>query len=432
MGLVEDMKRSLSQSGRLGVSLWLFTAMAACGGGGSVTAPSEPSAPQMASPAEDSTPSAERPAHSLDDASVTPQPPEDDMVVSAGSFAMKSPQPAAKGGSGGAIATAAGTDAGVAPQPAGMSGSPGVAGMAADAATADSFARLEAEMFGKPTLISSQFDLAEGPVWDHCDKRLLFVDVNNRKIHTFVPGGEVGVYMEQTNYVNGMVFDPEGRLVMAEMGGGSGGRITRMGRDKQIEVLIDHNTTGGKLQTSDDLDLRADGTIYFSDPDITHGPHVALSLGSAPFYQVKPGTPGMREIVRIGSGAGTNGIRLTLDMKTLLVNEYSGGNIAKYTVNTDGSVTAAGNFATGLTSPDSMCLDVAGNVYVGVSTGIQVLRKDGSKVALLRVGSRTTSCAFGGADGKTLFISAWSKLLQLDNMPVPGLAWQQNKSVKCD
>ena len=91
----------------------------------------------------------------------------------------------------------------------------------------------------------------------------------------------------------------------------------------------------------------------------------------------------------------------------------------------------AGDLITDLTSPDSMCLDLAGNVYIGVSTGIQVVRQDGSKVALLRVGSNTTNCAFGGPDGKTLFITAWSKLLSLENMPVPGLAWAQDKRMKC-
>lgn len=324
------------------------------------------------------------------------------------------------------------TDAGAPASDAGSTpGEPATAPQP-DIPAADSFPRLEAAMFGTPKLISSQFDLAEGPVWDHCQSLLLFSDVNNRRIHTFVPGGEIGVYLERTNYVNGMVFDPEGRLLLAEMGGNSGGRITRMKRDKTIEVLIDRDPNGFRFNTSDDLALAADGTIYFSDPDITHGPHVSLSLASAPFYRLKPGEPGMREVVSAGRGSGTNGIRLTPDGKTLLVVEYNGGNVAKYDVAADGSVKPAGNLIAGLTKPDSMCLDVAGNIYLGVDTGIQVLRPDGSKVTVLKVGSNTTNCAFGGPDGKTMFITAWSKFLQLDGLPVPGLDWYRNKSMKCD
>jgi gluconolactonase len=322
-------------------------------------------------------------------------------------------------------------DAGTPPSDAGQAPADPIAPTQDDFPAADSFPKLEAAMFGTPKLISSQFDLAEGPVWDHCQSLLLFVDVNNRRIHTFVPGGAIGVYMERTNYVNGMIFDPEGRLLLAEMGGNAGGRITRMKRDMTIEVLIDHTPSGFLLATSDDLTMAADGTIYFSDPDITHGPHIG-SLGTAPFYQLKPGEPGMRQIVSAGRGYGTNGIRLTRDGKTLLVVEYSGGNVAKYDVQADGSVKAAGNLVTGLTRPDSMCLDVAGNVYVGMDTGIQVLRPDGSKVTVLRVGSNTTNCAFGGPDGKTMFITAWTKFLQLDGLPVPGLEWHRNKHMKCD
>lgn len=299
-----------------------------------------------------------------------------------------------------------------------------------DAAT---FPEISASMFGTPKLIASSFDLSEGPLWDPCEQRLLFSDVNTRKIYTYAPGGEIGVYVERTNYVNGMIFDREGRMLLAEMGGGAGGRITRMTRDKQIEVLIDRDPSGDRLRTSDDLTLHADGTIYFSDPVITHGSFTApLIVGAAPFYRLSPGATGMRNLVKEGEGRGTNGIRLTRDMKTLLVSEYSAGKIAKYTVHDDGSVEDAGDLITGLSKTDSMCLDLAGNVYIGVATGIQVVRPDGRKVALLRVGSETTNCAFGGPDGKTLFITAWTKLLSLENMPIPGLAWAQDKRMKCD
>jgi gluconolactonase len=326
------------------------------------------------------------------------------------------------GGTGGASTTAA------------AAGSPADPMLAADGLPDPAkFPAITAAMFGTPTLIAADFDLSEGPLWDPCEQRLLFSDVNARKIYTYVPGGEVGVYVERTNYVNGMIFDREGRMLLAEMGGGYGGRITRMSRDKQIEVLIDRDPNGNRLRTSDDLALHADGTIYFSDPEITHGSFVALSGAASPFYRLAPGPTGMRMLVREGQGRGTNGIRLTRDMKTLLISEYSAGKLVKYPVQEDGSVdAAAGDLITNLDNPDSMCLDLAGNVYIGVATGIQVVRPDGSKVALLRVGSDTTNCAFGGPDGKTLFITAWKKLLSLENMPIPGLAWAQDTLMKCD
>jgi sugar lactone lactonase YvrE len=69
-------------------------------------------------------------------------------------------------------------------------------------------------------------------------------------------------------------------------------------------------------------------------------------------------------------------------------------------------------------------------MYVAVKTGLQVLRADGTKVTLLDAtsSSGTTNCAFGGDDGKTLYITAWTKIYKLENMPIPGLDWQVNRA----
>ena len=301
-----------------------------------------------------------------------------------------------------------------------------------DLPAADSFARLEATQLGAPKLLSNKFDLAEAPIWDPCEKRMLFVDVNNRKIHTVSADDQIGVYIDETNYTNGLSYDREGYLWMAEMGGGAGGRITRMSRAGEVEVIIDHGPTGSRLQTTDDLTLRSDGTVYFTDPIISHGPYRndLGSLGSHPFYLLKPGA-GEREIVRMGTLRLPNGIRLSRDEKTLYVASYGGDRIMQYTVAADGGLASGKDFVTNLNQADSMCLDLAGNIYIGVDAGLQVLRPDGSRVKLLPVQSATTSCGFGGPDGKTLYITAWKLLLRVDNMPIPGLDWAKNQSMAC-
>jgi gluconolactonase len=343
---------------------------------------------------------------------------------------------AASGNSAGATVAAAGGVGATAGSSAlaGAGGSPGPV-------VPQSYPPLTASQFGTPKVISTKFSLAEGPVWDHCNNRLLFVDVNNRRIHTFVPGGDVGVFMEMTNWSNGLVFDADGKLLMAEMGNGQGGRITRMDMTtKMIEVLIDHDPMGGKLQTSDDLTLRSDGTVYFTDPIISHGTYSndIGSLATHPFYRIKPGVSGMREIEKLGEGKLPNGIRLTADEKFLYVVGYMDSNIRKFPVNPDGSLGTAAVFAAGLSKPDSMCLDVAGNVYVGVTSGLQVIGADGTMITLIPLASAdvkgspgTTNCAWGGPDGKTMFITAWNTMAQLDNVPIPGLDFETNKRIKC-
>lgn len=296
------------------------------------------------------------------------------------------------------------------------------------------FARLEADQFGTPALIANTFSLAEGPVWDPCTKRLLFVDVEARQIHTLESDGSVGVYFEPTNYANGLAFDPQGRLLMAEMGGGKGGGISRLNRALELETVINHDPACGMLNTTDDLVVRSDGTIYFTDPVIAHGNYLGFSLTAKPIYRLEPGS-GRRVLVREGQASLPNGIRLSPDETTLYAVGYLEGRVRRFAVAEDGSLTeAATPFATGLTTPDSMCVDAAGNLYVGVSRGLQVFRSDGSAVTLIPIASSsgTTNCAFGGEDGKTLFITAWSSLWQLDNVPIPGNDWERNRDMPCE
>jgi sugar lactone lactonase YvrE len=95
---------------------------------------------------------------------------------------------------------------------------------------------LAGDQFAAAKLVSDRFELAESSLWDHGRQQFLFVDVNERAIHNYAIGGDIGVHVSDTNYVNGIIFDPtSGDLLMAETGGGRGGRITRMRRGQSIE-----------------------------------------------------------------------------------------------------------------------------------------------------------------------------------------------------
>jgi gluconolactonase len=91
---------------------------------------------------------------------------------------------------------------------------------------------------------------------------------------------------------------------------------------------------------------------------------------------------------------------------------------------------------TAVSSPDSLCVDVQGNVYIGTSQGLLVVRPDGTKLGTIPLKSfgttkAVTSCDFGNADGKTLYVSAWSTLSRIDAMPIPGNTWATNEQIVC-
>ena len=87
-------------------------------------------------------------------------------------------------------------------------------------------------------------------------------------IHKLVLPDQVSEFRTDTNYANGINFDPQGRLVIAEMGPGASLRHASRACDRAgaIEVVVDKGPDDVALHTSDDLIARSDGTIYFTDP----------------------------------------------------------------------------------------------------------------------------------------------------------------------
>jgi gluconolactonase len=293
---------------------------------------------------------------------------------------------------------------------------------------------ITAAMIGKAVSVSTAFSLAESPVWDHCKNVLLFADVDPQRIQQLAPPSTVTVFQEMSNYTNGMSFDSAGNLWRAEMGNTLPGRITRMDRAGMVKVITDKNPTGGALHTPDDLVIRSDGTVYFTDPVFPHGPSTAFDLTSQlGIYRITPESDGFKVLAE-STTTGPNGIELSPDEKSLYVNSYFGNTVLKFSVAANGALTkASAPLISGLSSPDSLCIDAAGNLYVGVTSGLSVYTPDGTLVTTIATtGSKAvTNCGFGGSDGKTLYISAWTTLWRVEAMPIPGLQWQKDQQIAC-
>ena len=330
-----------------------------------------------------------------------------------------------------------GADAGAKDNGADAGGGPDAAMVttSADAAVPEHWPPIDASQIGTAVLVSSAFTLAEGPIWDACGQRLLFTDVTAQVIHELGASGKIGDYFSKTNYANGLALDADGTLLMAEMGGSMGGRVSRLDRKKTSTVVVDKDPMGKALNTTDDLVVRSDGTIYLTDPTFPYGSFTAFSASALPIYRLKPGSA-PRQLVQEATGSGPNGIELSPDEKKLYVAETIKGDVLQFDVSPDGALEPAGTLITGLSSPDSMCVDAQGNVYVGVTTGLQVVRPDGTKVKLIPTPSvpsvrAVTSCTFGGPDGKTLYVTAWTSLFKVEAMPIPGLDWEKNQKIAC-
>jgi gluconolactonase len=362
--------------------------------------------------------------------------------------------PQISGGAAGIVSVPTTGAVGVASAGVGTAGVPGSAGVAGSAVVAGSanpggaggmtpgagaggstqamtYPALDAAKIGAPSQVAMGFTLAESPIWDHCGKQLLFVDVEASKIHTLSSDGKVGVFAMNTNFANGITFDLDGSLLMAQMGGSNGhGALARRDASGMVTVLASKDTTGNPFHTVDDVVVGSDGAIYFSDGDFAHGTtYTSLGYGAQlPVYAFKPGT-GTGTLLKGDTVGGPNGIELSPDEKTLYVDGFGEGTVWKFTIGADGTPKKGTALIRGLTNPDSLCVDAGGNLYVGVMAGLQVVSPDGMRIKLIPIVSSkgVTNCGFGGDSGTTLYITAWTGVWKVDNMPIPGLDWNVNK-----
>jgi gluconolactonase len=264
---------------------------------------------------------------------------------------------------------------------------------------------------------------AEGPLWWKEGGYLLFNDIHNSRRLKFTPGKGVTVDLEPTNRANGLTRDLQGRLVSCEH---DTRRVTRRELDGSLTVIA-NSFQGRRLNRPNDVVVKSDGAIYFTDPGAAIVPE-QWDLQYSGVYRVTPdlGTKSLLTDTFIVP----NGIAFTPDERVLYVNDSRRRHIRAFELLPNGmlakqtdSVFAdlAGN-EPGV--PDGMKVDVAGNVYCGGSGGLYILNAQGKKLGRIVHGHpATTNIAFGGDDWKTLYFTSRSSLfsvsLKVAGVPVP-------------
>lgn len=257
---------------------------------------------------------------------------------------------------------------------------------------------------GSVTLIGEGFTFTEGPLWLP-EGRWVFSDVPEDKIH-YEDGT---LYRHPSNNANGLALDPQGRLLACEPG-----RITRTEKDGSTTVLAD-SYEGKALNSTNDLTVRSDGTVFFTDPKPLRGGD-ETELGFAGVYARAPDGE-----VKLLSDDFTypNGIALSPDESTLYVSDTTKGHIRAFDLATDASV-SAGRIHCEVRIPDGIAVDAAGRIWSSSSRGIVVFSTRGDALGSVNFRGMPTNCAFGGPDGKTLFITARKVVYTVEcNIPQP-------------
>ena len=262
---------------------------------------------------------------------------------------------------------------------------------------------------------------AEGPVWWKEGGYLLFSDIHNNRRMKWSPGDGVTLFREPTDRANGLTRDLQGRLVACEH---DSRRVTRLEHDGSITVIA-NSFKGRQLNRPNDVVVKSDGSIYFTDPWSFPGPQQQWDLDFSGVYRVSPdlGTP----TLLVQDFPLPNGLAFSPDERVLYINDSRRAHIRAFDVAPTGALALATDRVfcdlrgPGPGVPDGMKVDVEGNVYCGGAGGVWVLNPSGKHLGTIVTGQpMTTNLAWGDDDWKTLYMTSFNTLMRI-RLNVPGL-----------
>lgn len=257
----------------------------------------------------------------------------------------------------------------------------------------------------------------EGPVWLAAQQKLIWSDVRGNRMHGWTKAEGVSVYRDPSDVSNGNTLDGDGRLITCQMGAR---RVVRTEHDGSVTVLAE-TYKGGRLNSPNDVVVKSDGTIWFTDPDY------GLLGGRA-----GPGDEKEQEgnfVFRLDPSSGEltvvaddfdkpNGLAFTPDERKLYIadsgrthREDAPHHIRVFDVE-GGKTLKDGRVFAEIEPhiPDGLRIAPDGKVFTSAGDGVQVFTPEGELIGKFLTPEVAANCCFGGPEGDTLFITASSSV----------------------
>jgi gluconolactonase len=258
---------------------------------------------------------------------------------------------------------------------------------------------------------------AEGPVWFNDGGFLLWSDIPNNRMLRWVPGLGVEVYRAPANFTNGHTRDRQGRLVSCEHGGR---RVTRTEPDGSLTIIADRHK-GRRLNSPNDVVVKSDGTIWFTDPSYGilsdyEGYKSDMEQDGCHVYRVDPASGDIRVVA--DDFVKPNGLAFSPDEKILYIADSGFSHdpgaphhIRAFTVAEDGRLTKGVVFSEVSPGvPDGIRTDMEGNVWTSCKDGVICLDPSGASIGKIRVPQVVSNLTFGGPRRNRLFLTATKSL----------------------
>ena len=257
--------------------------------------------------------------------------------------------------------------------------------------------------------LAGGFKFLEGPAADK-KGHVFFSDIPNNRIHRWSLAGKLTTFQERSGGANGLYFDSKGRLLACQ---GKARRVARYTRNGKQTVLV--AAFGNKpLNSPNDLWIGPDQSVWFTDP--RYGGMDDLEQGGFHVYWLPHDGSALRRV--IDDLVKPNGIVGSMDGKHLYVADPGAGKIWRYRIAAPGRLADKTLFVADAGS-DGMTVDLHGNLYLTWRGAVRIHAKDGRLVRSIKIPEGPANVAFGGAEFKTLFITARTGLYALD-MAVAG------------
>lgn len=271
--------------------------------------------------------------------------------------------------------------------------------------------------------LGSGYRWAEGPVWFGDLRSLIWSDIpNNRMLRWDEASGQISTFRSPSNYANGNTRDRQGRLVTCEH---MGRRVTRTEYDGSISVLAER-FDGKRLNSPNDVIVKSDGTIWFSDPSYGIGGNYEGRQAAAELpqyvYRLDPASGSLTVVAE--DCAGPNGLCFSPDESILyVVDSRAAPNrlIRAYDVTAKGTQLSNSRVLIdcGAGTSDGIRCDMDGNLWCGwgmgddVLDGVMIFNPAGRAIGRIALPERCANLCFGGEMRNRLFMAASHSLYAL-------------------
>lgn len=255
---------------------------------------------------------------------------------------------------------------------------------------------------GEPAVVTNGFQFTEGPLW-HPDGFLLFSDIPANTVYKWTPGSDQSeIYIQPSGNSNGIKSLSDGTLILAQ----HTGRVSLVSENNELQPIAEQYE-GKRLNSPNDIAVRSDDLIYFTDP-IFGVSEENRELDIRGVYRINED----RSLTLMYDEFDLpNGIVFSPDEDFLYVNNSATGNIMRFNVLQNGDIENATLFAnigemTEMGGADGMVTDDDGYLYTTGPNGLIILDPDGNQIYQLEFDHQVTNLAWENGKNEALYLTS--------------------------